>query len=144
MWWITCSNPRCKEETRAWEVVNLLDNNRDRDGWFRCWCGERGYVAKSFKLQEPGDVWEPYLKGAIKLGDPTSTYQPFVFLVGDSPDGPADQVWFSYYKDLRPYGGRLKMGYEPGGPPVLDALTVVDLLRELVRVGCVNKSDSKL
>ena len=70
MWRITCANPDCKEKTRAWKIVDLLQNNRDRDGWFLCWCGERGYLAKSFKLQEPGDVREPYLKRTIQLGDP--------------------------------------------------------------------------
>lgn len=74
---------------------------------------------KAFDLQEPGDTWEPYLRGAIRLGDPDDTYQPFVFMVSYEPDGTVNDIWFSYYKDLRETGGRLKLGYGPGGPPVL-------------------------
>jgi hypothetical protein len=39
-----------------------------------------------------------------------------VFLVSDTADGPANHVWFSYYKHLRKSGGRLKLGYGPGRP----------------------------
>ena len=59
-----------------------------------------------------------------------------MFLVGDTPDGPADSVWFSYYKDLRSSGGRLKLGYGPGGPPVLRVRRVRDLMEELTKIGC--------
>jgi hypothetical protein len=101
-------------------------------------------MEKSFELQEPGQVWAPFLKGVIPLGDTDDSYQPFVFLVGDTPDGPADQVWFSYYKDLRSHGGRLRLGYGPGGPPVLAMRTVVDLLHELVELGCIDSSQDQL
>jgi hypothetical protein len=141
MWRISCTDPNCKEKTRASEIVDLIENNRDPEGWFLCWCGERGYVEKSFSTQE-GETWSPFLKGAIPLGDDGDTYQPFVFLVGETADSPADQVWFSYYKDLRPYGGRLKLGYGPGGPPVLAMRTVVDLLNELVKLGCIERPRS--
>lgn len=135
MWRIQCTSPTCVEKTRASDIVDLINNCRDADGWFRCWCGQRGYIEKSFAKQEGGN-WDPFLKGAIPLGNKGDTYQPFVFLVGDEPDGLADQAWFSYYKDLRPKGGRLKLGYGPGGPPVLSASMVSKLLDELARLGC--------
>jgi len=135
MWRIDCIDSNCERKTQASDIVDLLHNHRDEEGWFLCSCGSRGYIAKSFPTQE-GELWSPFLKGAIPLGDPDSSYQPFVFLVGDAPDGPADQVWFSYYKDLRP-SGRLKLGYGPGGPPVLNTGQVVSLLGNLERLGCV-------
>ena len=48
-------------------------------------------IEMSFDLQEPGEVWKPYLKGAVRLrNDPNGTYQPFVFLVSDAPNsGPS-------------------------------------------------------
>jgi hypothetical protein len=141
-WRIRCTDPDCKEKTRAAEIVDLIQNNRDAEGWFRCWCGEPGYVEKSFATQE-GGIWAPFLKGAIPLGDPDDTYQPFVFLVGEAADGPANSVWFSYYKDLRPYGGKLKLGYGPGGPPVLAMRTVGDLLRELIKIGCIDPTQTE-
>jgi hypothetical protein len=32
-------------------------------------------------MQEVGEVWEPFLRGAIPLGESGDTYQPFVFLI---------------------------------------------------------------
>jgi len=62
--------------------VDLIDNHTNSQGWFVCGhCGASGLIEKSFDLQEPGDTWEPYLRGAIRLGDPDDTYQPFVFMV---------------------------------------------------------------
>lgn len=73
------------------------------------------------RVQEAGDRWEPFLRGAIRLGASGDTYQPFVFLVSYEPAGTVTDVWFSYYKDLRDSGCRLKLGYGPGGPPGLGA-----------------------
>src|SRR5687768_3347029 len=115
-WHITCSDPACTERSGAREIVDLLhDDHLDEAGWFICYCGKRGYIKKSYKQQEGCYRWEPILKGAILLADPDATYQPFVFLVGYTPDGPPTDVWFWYYKDLRSSGGRLKIGAGPGG-----------------------------
>ena len=40
-------------------------------------------------------------------------------------------------KDLRSSGARLKLGYDPGGPPVLAKGQRLKLLSHLVRIGCV-------
>jgi hypothetical protein len=138
---IKCIDRRCRENTRPQNTVDLIKNYRDCEGWLRCGCGRRGYIEKSFTTQE-GPTWAPFLKGVIELGDAGDTYQPFVFLVGDKPDEHADQVWFSYYKDMRPWGGRLKIGHGPGGPPVLAAHTVGDLLQALVKLGCIDREES--
>ncbi len=102
-------------------------------------CGHSGYVEKSFRLQEQGETWEPFLRGAISLGIPTDTYQPFVYLVSNSPDGPINDLWFAYYKDTRPMGGRLKLGYGPGGPPVLGSEDLLTLLVHLISIGVLSR-----
>jgi hypothetical protein len=136
-WEIKCNDTSCKKVTWAANIVDLISNHRDDSGWFLCQCGKPGYIEKSFELQEPGEVWEPYLRGIIPLGDPEDTYQPFIFLVSYEPNGDPNDLWFSYYKDLRASGGRLKLGYGPGGPPVLGISSMLKLLRHLVEVGCI-------
>lgn len=141
-WSIQCNNEVCNEITWASEIVDLIQNHTDENGWFLCnKCGENGYIEKKFKLQEEGHTWEPILKGVIPLGIEEDTYQPFVFLVSYSPDAQPSSIWFSYYKDLRDRGGRLKLGYGPGGPPVLDSETLVDLLDKMLELGCIKRED---
>lgn len=76
-WHIKCSEPACGTSTWARDIVQLLDQHRDESGWFRCTCGHKGYIEKDFKLQEPGETWKPFLRGAIRLGADEDTYQPF-------------------------------------------------------------------
>jgi hypothetical protein len=115
-WPIKCADTKCGMDTRAANIVDLVSKHRDPGGWFICAsCGKRGYIEKRFDLQEPGEVWEPFLRGIVLLGSPEDTYQPFVFLVSSAKNGLPDSVWFSYYKDLRKGGGRLKLGYGPRG-----------------------------
>jgi len=116
---------------------------RTPKGWFRCPAGHPAYIEKSFELQEPGNRWEPYLRGVIPLGKPGDTYQPFVFIVSYQPSSKPTDVWFSYDKDLRESGGRLKLGYGPGGPPVLGARDVVRLLKRLHSLGCVTDTEMR-
>lgn len=146
-WTIRCiKRPLCSKETRADNIVDLIKNHTDKDGWFLCSCGEKGYIEKSFELQETGDTWKPYLRGIIQLGDLDVSYRPFVFLVSYEPEDDPVDVWFSYYKDLRsqPNGrGRLKMGYGPGGPPVLNKLKVIDLLSRMMSLGLISPDDIK-
>lgn len=141
-WTITCTRTHtaCGEETWARNIVELLDNHRNKDGWFvRSHCGALGHIEKSFRLQEPDRYWKLILKGAIRLSDSSNaTYQPFAFLVGEPGDDQPGDVWFSYYKDLRPHGGRLKLGYGPGVPPVLDGESVVRLLAHMLEHDCID------
>lgn len=96
---------------------------------------------KIFRLQEIGEFWEPYLRGVIPLGKTSDIYQPFVFLVSYEPSSEATDIWFSYYKDLRSSGGRLKLGYGPGGPPVLGKVSFLNLLSQLVATQCLTKQE---
>jgi hypothetical protein len=97
-WNIQCCNGKCKSNTWANNIVDLITNHRDADGWFVCGsCRARGYVQRSYNLQELGDKWEPYLRGVIPLGSAGEVYQPFVFLISYDKSGPAESLWFSYY-----------------------------------------------
>lgn len=136
-WLIQCSKKSCGEKTWARNIVKLIDDHCDDNGWFICeTCKSAGYIEKEFDLQEGGQ-WKPYLRGIVLLGDPGDTYQPFVFLVSGEPNSAPSDVWFSYYKDTRDQegGGRLKLGYGPGGPPVMNAKTVVYLVGKLRGLG---------
>lgn len=141
-WLIKCIDATCTREspTVANDIVDLIKNYRDEEGWFLCSCGQRGYIEKSFRLQEGGDPWKPYLRGIIPLGREKDTYQPFVFLVSYHPNGEVTSLWFSYYKDLRPTG-RLKLGYGPGGPPVLDKCDFLNLLSKLQQANYLTLQD---
>lgn len=140
-WTIECCNTKCGTQTQASEIVDLIKNHTHENGKFRCdKCGNYGYIKKSFKLQEPGQYWKPYLKGAIRLKR-EGAYQPFVFLVSYKPNDEPTNVWFSYFKDLRDTGGKLKLGYGPGGPPALDFDSIIDLLKQLIDLDCLSKED---
>lgn len=143
-WNIECTNNCRVNGCSASNIVDLLDNYRDEEtGWFLCNCGNQGYVRKEYSLQEKGELWKPILKGAIRLGDEGDTYQPFVFLVvnnqRDVPGDTIEDIWFSYYKDTRPDGGRLKLGHGPGGPPVLGKGSIYTLYSILVDLGYLDQ-----
>jgi len=138
-WTIECCDPTCGHQTRTKNIIELLKKHRTVDGWFKCSkCEGQGYIEKRFDLQEPGETWEPYLKGIVTLGNPEDTYQPFVFLVSYEPNAIPNHAWFSYYKDTRHLGGRLKLGYGPGGPPVLGENQIVELIKTMVQRGCID------
>ena len=139
-WTIECT-AGCGKQTWVNNIDELIRKHRDKDGWFLCSCGTHGYIAKTYELQEAGEAWKPYLRAIIPLGTEGETYQPFVFLVSYEPAGPATDIWFSYYKDTRPTGGRLKLGYGPGGPPVLGAGQVLSMLRQMRSMGCVSQQE---
>lgn len=141
MGWLIKCNSKCGAETWVKNIDELIRNHRDSNGWFLCRCGKYGHIEKSFNLQEPGETWKPFLRGIIPLGSNDDTYQPFVFLVSYEPDGPVNDIWFSYYKDTRSSGGRLKLGYGPGGPPVLGKGQVLQMLRQMRSIGCLSQEE---
>ena len=136
-WKIKCAESSCQAETVPSNITDLIRQiiAMRAAGSFAANVERCGYIEKRFELQESGETWEPYLRGVVPLGEADDTYQPFVFLVRYSPVGPADSVWF-YYKDLRASGGRLKLGYGPGGPPDSYKDSLLRLFRELKRIGC--------
>ncbi|MBI4005567.1 MAG: hypothetical protein HY356_02760 [Gammaproteobacteria bacterium] len=141
-WSINCSNQKCGSSTWASNIDDLLKHHVDNKGWFTCsTCKSAGYIEKSYELQEIGSVWNPFLRGVVPLGTANDTYQPFVFLVSNSQDGPIDDFWFCYYKDTRQDGGKLKLGYGPGGPPVLSSHKLLALIQKLLELKCLPKSD---
>ena len=144
-WTIKCADKSCGKVSQASNIVDLIKHHCDADGWFVCsHCKGKGYIEKSFDLQEPGETWKPYLRGVIPLGTPGETYQPFVFLVSYSPTDVPCEVWFSYYKDTRPIGGRLKLGYGPGGPPVLEADQILQIIKAMIKLKCLDINKVKM
>jgi hypothetical protein len=140
-WEIQCPETACSTNTWVANIVDLIKDHTDSNGWFVCTCGSKGYVEKSYALQDPGEIWEPYLRGILPLGEPGNTYQPFVFLVSYEPMGPVTDIWFSYYEDLRATGGKLKLGHGPGGPPVLGKQSVLALLSHLHNIQYVTEEE---
>jgi hypothetical protein len=138
---LKCTKSDNRKKLRVNNIVDLIENHTDESGWFICRCGKHGYIEKHFDLQEDGEVWNPYLRGVIKLGESGQSYQPFVFLVSQEPDGKVTGVWFSYYKDLRSKGGRLKLGYGPGGPPVLEKSQLLNLITQLAATRYLTKRE---
>jgi hypothetical protein len=136
-WIIQCCDPKCGQTNRAENVVELINAFCDADGWFICQACEKtsGYIAKEFRMQElDREPWRPLLRGLVQLvdngnDDPESEYRPFVFLATyDKPTNPIADFWFCYYKDTRAKGGNLKLGHGPGGPPVLSAKQILQLI----------------
>ena len=160
-WQVDCGNPNCLQPSWASNIVDLIAHFCDEDGMLICQnCRKQtGYVRKKFVLQEEGETWEPILRGVVRLAKPEDSYQPFVFLAsyeseqeqGAPPTSiielPITDLWFSYYKDLRGHvredgtPGRLKMGYGPGGPPVLNVPQLLDLMRHMLRLKMMPLSD---
>lgn len=160
-WQIDCGNPQCQQTSWAGNIVEVIQDFCGEDGILVCPYRKKpsGFVRKSFNLQEEGEIWEPILRGVIKLGADGDTYQPFVYLacyeqthneVTSSTaiiDLPITDLWFSYYKDLRGHvredgsPGRLKMGYGPGGPPVIGVPQLIELLRHVLRLKMAQHSD---
>ena len=159
-WQIDCGNPDCQQKSWPRNIVEVITDHCDSDGMLICLhCNKpSGYVQKIFHLQEEGETWEPILRGIIKLGDEGDTYQPFVYLASyaqnDDQEKPASilalpitDLWFSYYKDLRGHiredgrPGRLKMGYGPGGPPVLGIPHLLELMRHLLRLNVAKRGE---
>lgn len=147
-WQIKCIDKNCDCGNWASNIANLIEDCVDDNGWFISACGRRGFIEKDYNLQEQGETWKPFLLGAIRLfvRDENTTYFPFVFLVGNDPrensNGPVTDIWFSYYKDLRgKNGGRLKLGYGPGGPPVLEKSMLIKTIRHLVKIQYLTRQD---
>lgn len=144
-WQIRCSDPECNGKTEPGDIEKLLNNHINEDNLFTCRrCGKPGFIKKEFALQEKGRFWKPFLRGAIKLGEQNDTYQPFVFLVSYKPNSDVKDIWFCYYKDTRKEeGGKLKLGYGPGGPPVLPIKKVIALIKVLLSKNYITKKQSQ-
>lgn len=140
-WPITCTNSECGHLTAPANIAELVNPEKgylDDQSWFVCEkCGGRGYIKKKYNTQEGGE-FIPHLKAVIRpSGYEGDRYQPFAFLSSNSPGDPPNAVWFVYYKDTSDLGGRLKMGYGPGGPPYFEVADVLDMMVQIVRAGCL-------
>ncbi len=141
-----CANPK-HENSYPDNIHDLIQNEKyyDENRLFRCSdCKSTGYIQKSYKLQERDQKgkqakFEPFLMGAIKLGEENDSYQPFIFLVSYEPKGKPEDVWFCYYKDTRPSGGRLN--FRSG--PVLSIKQVCSLGESLANLGLIDRRTAR-
>lgn len=144
-WDIACTN--CRGQWTTAENIVDLTNHLHPEGWFLCGhCNSRGYIKRRYKKRETGLFFWLFLRAMLRpsTSQQTDTYQPFAFLVGESPDdAPKDLlIWFCYYKDTRSEpGGDLRMGHGPGGPPVLEAAALIDLIAQMVKCRSLNPDD---
>ena len=142
-WPIRCTSGECNHTTEPANIAELVNPEKgylDDQGWFVCEkCGGSGYIEKKYDTQE-GEKFIPYLKAVLRpSGYEGDTYQPFAFLASNSPDEHPGSVWFVYFKDTRNRpGGRLKMGYGPGGPPYFDVDDVLEMMVQMVRAGALD------
>ncbi|MDD5457734.1 MAG: hypothetical protein PHV30_11995 [Candidatus Margulisbacteria bacterium] len=127
-----CLNTNCLvKQSYAENIVELIKIFVGKDYLFVCpSCSYNMYIEKHFHLQEDGETWNPFLRGIVPLGNQNDTYQPFIYLVSDEPQNIISSYWFCYYKDTRKQGGKLKLGYGPGGPPVLS----IGQLKKLINI----------
>jgi hypothetical protein len=54
-WLISCSDTSCGKQTWAGNIVDLIAQHLDADGWLLCSCRKAAYIRKPFELQEPGE-----------------------------------------------------------------------------------------
>lgn len=133
----------CDSDTWVKNIDELFKKHTDSSGRFICHkCKSTDtYIHKSNDLQEPGEIWERWIKGVIRINTEYPTYFPYVFLIADKEDGDINGWQCNYYKDLRSQGGRLKPGAGPGGSPVLAVEDLFHILRHLLEVGVLTKQD---
>ena len=149
-WVIKCCADPKHEKSYPDNIHDLIQNETyyNKNRFFQCLdCKKDGYIQKSYKLQERDQKgkpkeWNPLLRGAIKLGEENDSYQPFIFLVSYEPKETPGDVWFCYYKDTRPRGN-LRLGYGPGGPPVLSIEQVCSLEGILANPGLIDRKNRK-
>jgi hypothetical protein len=142
-YWFHCRE--CSSDTWTANIVDLFNNHTNASGRFVCSnCKSTDtYIYKRSELREPGEIWERWIKGAIRIDSESETYSPYVFLTADTEDGDITGLHFNYYKDLRPQGGRLKSGAGPGGGPVLGVEDIFHILRHIIEIGALTKQDAE-
>lgn len=141
---IKCTDRHCgHQDTWADDIIDLIQNHTNERGWFLCECGKNGYINNDFFLQEGGDIWKPYLMGAIKLGNNNVNYQPLALLASSNPyhySAPTD-IWLSYYRDLRQSGGPLTIGHGYRIQAVLNKYHILNLVKCLTSIGCLTPDE---
>jgi hypothetical protein len=136
-WVIDCTG--CGRQTHAANIADLLGRHVDNDDRFVCGhCRERGVITKSRTLQDRSN-WTCRYVGAIRLAKPSEPFQPVALLIGE-PNG-RTSVHLRYFVDHRPTGGKLKWGDGPGGGPAIGGHTLVNLVRRLIDIGCLDRPE---
>lgn len=140
MYTIKCYSEKCKKETWAANIIDLIDNYTV-NGKIKCGsCGStNASIFQESKLQEKGEKWGRYIIGVIPIKTDWATYTPYVFLTAPTENGEINGIHFNYFKDTRNQeGGKLKHGHGPGGAPVLSKDEFFQLIEKLIDFGCLS------
>jgi len=148
-WLINCNT--CGHVTDP-GIIHKLASHCNEDGWFVCSkCKQRGHIKNTIQQHEKKEdpkapAREPYLLGLCvivrqDLQDRTRNYYPFVFWVGNSPEGDATNMWFCYYKDTRTFReterrreGNFEIEHGPDAPPVLYFKQYAKLIKAIFEI----------
>jgi len=134
----------CRADTWAGNIADMIDACTDGSGRLVCSaCG--GTETHVHQItgrweKEPGEVWEEYIRGAVRVWSRSPDYFPYALLTADSPDGKVNGLRLSFYRDPGP-GGRLVDGPGPGGAPRLGPEELFQLLEKLGAFGLLRAAD---
>jgi hypothetical protein len=146
MYKIRCG--QCNNITTSLQIIDLL-NNTNEHGLFIC---KHGHTSNTFihrkveNLQEKDQIWDHCITGIIPIDYKSETYFPYGNLIADADDngqplGKATHFQPCYFKDTRQFGGSLKHGHGPGGPPVFAISHIFTILERLILLNLITKEE---
>ena len=148
-WFTNCN--ACSHVTNA-GTIHKLALHCNEDGWFVCSkCKQRGHIKTTFQQQEnevdtETPLREPYFLGLYGImredvEDRARNYYPFVFWMGNRPEGDATNMWFCYFKDTRTFQGNKSrteagpnMDNGPSRLPAFDFKQQVELTKAILGI----------
>ncbi len=69
-----------ERERAVWaaNIADLVERHLNSEGWLVCGCGNaHGFIEKRFDVQAGGgETWEPFIRGAIRLGEQARPTNP--------------------------------------------------------------------
>jgi hypothetical protein len=142
----------CEDYTYAKNIVDLIDNHTDENGFFvceHCSKSKKTFIHKESEMQEKRGqkrrCWERWIKGVVKIDSGIKTFSPYVFYIADDKNAKPSEfrLHFNYYKDTRPQGGSLKHGHGPGGAPVLEQENLFFIIEYLIKIKALSINDLK-
>lgn len=137
---IYCLGSQCtRNATYAKNLLDLVCNHTDDQGWIVCKCGKHGYVAKNFDYSKAiTKEHNPSIRAAILCNGEYGNYHPCVFLVSQTPQSPICQMWF-YGIDENRMTGKLNLG----PPPQFQAYNILPIISSLLDKGVLTVGEVK-
>lgn len=137
---IYCLDPQCsRKATYAKNLLDLVRNHTDDQGWIVCKCGKHGYVGKNFDYSKSiSNEFNPSIRAAILCKGEYGNYHPCVFLVSQTPHSPLYQMWF-YGIDENRMTGKLNLG----PPPQFLSDNILPIISSLLDKGVITVDEVK-